>query len=225
MHWQIGRHFPIGKIICAVLAVSIIVALLCFAPIILSYFQNPSSSLSASYTSLTLREMMNHTATIEFGDTEYNFDYTGGFLFDSTFISGSQMHSPKKGNVYDEFGIEVKVSDVSSDYVSNYIVILVKPTVQNYMASLHYTKVDIALYETKAVNISSGLINKTNEYGFAYTQVTHPSFNEPQLEIQTATQSKVYYVVASFTIRDFDIEVRVYKIESGHMIIYVKPLY
>lgn len=137
----------------------------------------------------------------------------------------SKTYIPTEGKTYSDLGIEIKVSKVSSDYISNYIVILVKPTVQNYMASLHYTKVSIALYETKAVNISSGLINKTNQYWFSYTQITHPTFNEPQLTIRTNSQSKSYVVIAGFAIREFEIETRVYKIESGYMVIYVKPLY
>jgi hypothetical protein len=138
----------------------------------------------------------------------------------------SKVFSTIEGETYADCGIEIKISNMSSDYISNYLVILVKPTVQNYMfTQFRYTKVSVPLSYPQTINISSGLINKTNEYGFTYTQVTHPSFNEPQLEIQTSTQSKGYLVFAGETISDFDIETRVYKIESGYMVIYVKPLY
>ena len=213
-------------IIIFLLAVVLIGTLLWFAPNIMSYFQNSADSSNASYSSLTLRDGMNSTATLEFGDTEYNFAYTIGILSTSTFIGGSQTHwTPHKGEVYNELGIEVRVSDVASDYVSNYIVILVKPTIQNYMASLHYTRVNITLHGTRAVNISSGLINKTNQYWFLYTQITHPTLNEPQLTIGNASQQKTYFISVGKTIKEFEIETRVFKIESNYMVIYVKPLY
>jgi hypothetical protein len=226
------KFFPIKKAIGAVLAVIIIGAFIWYAPTILSFIQNLSqpstNSSNESYTKLTLRDLpiteVNATV-IEFGDTEYTFDFTGGFLFVNTFLGGSKMYTPHIGDIYRDLGIELKVANITSDYISDYIIVLVKPTVQNYSASLHYTKVTIALYETKAVNINSDLINKTNQYWFTYTQITHPSFYEPQLTIETASQSKDYLVVAGFTIRDLEIETRVFKIESGYMVIYVKPLY
>jgi hypothetical protein len=191
-----------------------------------SYFQNSlSSSYNAPYTSLTLRDGINGSATLDFGDTEYNFDYTGGILTDSTFIGGSQTHwTPQTGDVYKDFGIETRVSKVASDYISNYIVILVKPTIQNYMASLHYTKVEITSSQSTDVDISSGLINKTNHYSFTYL----PSPIDPKLQIDFSGQSKQYGIVAGwsgFSITDFDIEVKVFKAEPKYVIIYVKPLY
>jgi len=69
------------------------------------------------------------------------------------------------------------------------------------------------------------LINKTNQYLFAYTQIAYPSFYEPQLTLGTTSQSKDYVVFVGRTIKDFDIETRVCKIELGYIVIYVKPLY
>jgi len=216
------------KIGITLLAIMVMGALLWYAPTIISYFRTPTdSSDEYSYTNMTLRDLpLNevNATIIEFGDTEYSFRYLGGYLMVYAPFQ-SKTYIPTEGKTYSDLGIEIKVSKVGSDYISNYIVILVKPTIQNYMASLYYTKVSIALYESKAVNISSGLINKTNQYWFTYTQITHPTFNEPQLTIRTDSQSKSYVVIAGFTIREFEIETRVYKIESGHMIIYVKPLY
>jgi len=225
------KPFPVKKVIGGFLVVIIVGALLWYAPIIISYIQNLSSSTNSSnepYTELTLRDLpiteVNNTV-IEFGDTEYSFRYLGGYLMVYAPFQSKQYIS-SEGKTYNDLGIEIKVSKVSSDYISNYIIILVKPSVQNYMfTQFHYTKVNITLYQTKAVNISSGLINKTNQYWFSYTQIAHPSFNEPQLTIGTTSQSKSYVVIAGFTIKEFEIETRVYKIESGYMVIYVKPLY
>lgn len=218
-------------IIGLILAVIIVVALVWYAPTIISYFQNSSSNSSdASYTSLTLRETMNNSASIWFGDTKYDFGYSYGVLGVSTFYGGGKSYTPHKGDTYRDFGIEVKVSDVGSNYISNYIVILVKPTIQNYMASLHYTMVNLTLNEPTWVNITSGLVNETHQYGFRYLGIVWP-VSDPQLTIHTDTGEKTYRVTDSGSaiwnsdIKDFNIETRVYKIESAHMIIYVKPLY
>lgn len=221
-------------IVLGIVLIVIVGALLWFLAIP-SYFQNSSNfSYNAPYTSLTFRDGMNDSATLNFGDTEYTLTYAIGYLSDLTFIeqeTAPYTHVPHAGDVYREFGIEIAVSKVGSDYISNYIVILVRPTVQNYMASLYYTKVNITLNEFKSVNISSGLVNETHEYSFLYTQVMHPSFYEPQLTIHTETQEKTYDVSASGSalwsscIKDFNIETRVFKIESQYMVIYVKPLY
>jgi len=225
-----SKRRPMKKIIGVVTVVIIIGLLLWNAPTIISYVQNlssPTDSSNESYTELTLRDLpiseVNNTV-IEFGDTEYSFRYLGGYLMVYVPFQ-SKIYIPTEGKTFNDLGIEIKVSNVSSDYISKYIVILVKSTVQNYMASLYYTRVSIPLYQTKVVNISSGLINKTNQYWFSYSQITHPSFNEPQLTIRTTSQSKSYVVIAGFTIKEFEIETRVYKVESGYMIIYVKPLY
>jgi hypothetical protein len=174
---------------------------------------------------------MNNTATLEFGDTEYSFGYFyGSGLSVSTFIN-STLYMPHIGDTYTDFGIETKVANLTSDYISNYIVILVKPIVQNYMASLHYTEVNITLNQVTWVNISSGLVSETHKYGFMYTKVIHPTMYEPQLTIYAGTQQKTYYVYASGSymwstnIKDFNIETTVFKTESQYMVIYVKPLY
>jgi hypothetical protein len=217
-----------------VLGLIVIAALLWWsAPTIVSYFQNSASS-DNSYTSLTLRDKMNNTATLEFGDTEYSFAYYYGLGFSfSTFINNSGPYTAKIGDTYRDIGIEVKVKNITTDYISNYIVILVKPTVQNYMASLHYTLVNTTLNQVTWVYISSGLVSDeaTHKYGFMYTKVVHPTMYEPQLTIYADTQQKIYYVYASGSymwstnIKDFNIETTVFKTESQYMLIYVKPLY
>lgn len=229
---QTKKPFPVKKVIGLFLVVIIIGALLWYAPTIISYIQNLSSqptdsSDESSYTNMTLRDLplnrVNNTI-VQFGDTEYSFRNLMGYLMVYAPFQ-SKTYIPTEGKTYRDLGIEIKVSKVGSDYISSYIVILVKPTIQNYMASLHYTKVRMALYETKAVNISSGLINKTNQYWFTYTQVTHTTFSEPKLTIRTTSQSKEYIIYEWTAIREFEIQTRVYKIESGYMVIYVKPLY
>ena len=214
-------------IIILLLAVVVIGALLWFAPNIISYLQNPTNSSDASYTSLTLRDGINNTATLEFGDTEYSFSYNiPTHIFSIyTFLGGYELYEPHKGDTHRDMGIEVKVSDVASDYVSSYISLLVKPIIQNYSASLHYTKVTVGLGATKSVSISSGLVNMTKQYWFSYTLMTAASANRRQLTIEYASTQQTYFVVVNTTIRDFDMEVRVYKLESGYLVIYVKPLY
>lgn len=211
------------KLIALGIVVIVIVGALLWFLAIPSYFRSSSNS---SYTSLTLREGMNNTATLEFGDTEYSFNYVMGYLHVWTFIGGSKDYIPHRGDTYRDTGIEVKVSDINADYISNYIVILVKPTIQNYtFTQFRYTKVNLTLGYPQTVNISiagliDGLINKTNQYTFTYYRYVDPS-----LSIVTSSQSKGYLVFAGETIKDLDIETRIYKIESEYMVIYVTPWY
>jgi hypothetical protein len=216
----------------AILLIAITGALLWFL-VTPSYFQNSSSSSqNVPYTSLTLRTGINSTATVEFGDTDYTFSYyyyyphpEGSYLTVSTFIESNTHYRVNKGETYTDFGVETRVSYVGWDDISNYIAILVKPVVQNHAASLHYTRLNITLDQAASVNISSGLSNETHQYAFTYTQNTSAYNAVPQITIGTNSQEKTYPVSEGYMIRDLNVEVRIYKIESGHMIIYVKPLY
>ncbi len=124
---------------------------------------------------------MNSSATLEFGDTEYGSGYQASFLSCGT-IFNTTTHTPHNGDTYRDFGIEVKVNDIASDYLSNYIVISVKPLILNYAASLHYTRLNLTLNEAQFVNISSGIVNETHEYAFMYV-----IFNLPNTYVQTHT--------------------------------------
>jgi hypothetical protein len=219
------------------IVVVVIGALLYYAPAIVSFVQTLSSS-NASYTSLMVREY--REPILDFGDTEYSFylysNESVWVFYVNTFIGGRAQHTPSIGDTYRDFGIEIRVSIITSDYVSNYMVILVKPTVQNYMASLHYTRMNITFGKTEEVNISSGLTNETNSYSFTYSarvysQVTQTfqSTSEPQLEIQSINQTEDYPLYSLYgtqnTKWDFNIEVDVFKVDSSYIVIYVKPLY
>jgi len=210
--------------------------LLYFSPTIISFVQNPSSSTSynAPFTSLTLRDGThgtNHTATLDFGDTEYNFEYSMGGFTVSTFIeSGYKPYSPHDGDVYKVWGIEIDVSNVATDYISNYIVFLAKPTVQNYMASLHYTEVNITLNNDVAVNISSGLTNETHQYDFMYVlRYKVGAVESTNLEIQTDGNRTDVTVAVGFigpiAIDVLNVEIATFRLEPQYMVIYVKPLY
>jgi hypothetical protein len=223
-------------IIGLVLAVIIVGALVWYAPTIISYFQNSSSSSSdASYTTMTLRDGMNSSASLEFGDTEYGFGYQASILGCGT-IFNTTTYIPHKGDTYRDFGIEVKVDDIASDYLSNYIVISIKPLILNYAASLHYTRLNLTLNEAKYVNISSGIVNETHEYAFMYV-----IYSLPNSYIQTHTTGlRVYsegkdktYQIWNFTDRpfisdstaEFHIETIFLRMKSEYLIFYVKPLY
>jgi hypothetical protein len=220
------------KLIILGLVLVIIGAFLWFS-VLPSYFQNStSSSHNVPYTSITLRDGTygtNNTATLDFGDTEYTFEHTyfGSFIV-STFTQLSETYTPQAGDIYTYCGIEINVANVTSDYISKYIMFLVKPTVENYMASLHYTKLNITLSSLGiVVNISSGLTNETHEYAFMFVK---PAWYQYELEIQTTSppiQSKDYEVLGGedLTASDFNIEVRVFQVNSEYMVIYVKPLY
>jgi hypothetical protein len=76
------------------------------------------------------------------------------------------------------------------------------------------------------VNISSGLTNETHQYTFTYFS--------SDLFVASSSQTKEYSISTGTSIstgvngdaeKDFNIEIRVYKIEAKYLIIYVKPLY
>jgi len=168
--------------------------------------------------------------TVEFGDTKYYFGYTGGMIGISAPFQYDSIMSPEIGHSYKTLGVEIKVANVSSDYISNFVVIMVKPTVTNYMFSTyHYTKVNIPIEDERTVDISSGLISETNQFTFAYASApAFPSYGAT-LIVRTSSQSKQYSTYAGLIIpeaeNDFNIEIHVYQADSSKMIIYVKPLY
>ena len=213
--------------IVAIFAVAIIIVVLLWSDSIIALFvpnNSQSQTTNTSYTELTLRH--GNTTLIEFGDTEYSISYfSGSFLKVSTPLKSEFYQQLSEGKVFRDLGLEIKVSKMDSDYISEYIVILVKPTIQNYMASLFYTKVSLPLDSTRTVSISSGLIDKTNEYWFLYSQNVYPLATENKLTIGKGSQSETYNVAAGYTIKLFEIETRVYKVKSDYMVIYVKPLY
>ena len=85
-----------------------------------------------------------------------------------------------------------------------------------------YTKVNMTSGEATTVSISSGLINKTNKYYFTYTG----NYNKyAYFTISNGSQLKSYFLGEGNTATDFDIEVRIYKVEPQYMVVYVKPLY
>ena len=174
----------------------------------------------------------NYTEPIELGDAEYYFSYTT-FIFREINIyapfNSYSIQNPKIGTSYEKLGLEVKIANVSSDYISDYVVIKVRPITENYMfATYRYTKVDIPLGDTRTVNISSGIIEKTNQYSFRYVVASLSGYGG-ELAIKTSSQSRQYTAYSGLIVAeaksDFDIEISVFKVDSNNMVIYVKPLY
>jgi hypothetical protein len=180
------------------------------------------------------------TSTLEFGDTEYNLGYSsefGGIIAVLIPFQSDSIQYPEVGQTYNIFGLEIKVDNISSDYISNYAVIEVKSTVANYMFSTyHYYKVNITNYPlvesgppsnySVTVNISSGIINETRQYTFSYY--------EGFLTVWNSSMTKVYEIPTATNIitgvygdpeTDFDIQIRVYEVEPEYLVIYVMPLY
>jgi hypothetical protein len=173
----------------------------------------------------------NYTEPLKLGDAEYYFSYTTLFYREINVnapFTIDKIENPKAGDLYQGLGIEVKVANVSSDYISDYVVIKIRPTTDNYMFSTYrYTKVDIPLGYTKTVDISSGLINKTNQYTFQY--LFAPSAHSAELAVKTDVLSKRYSAYVGLIVaearNDFEIEISVFKADSNRLVLYVKPLY
>jgi hypothetical protein len=222
----------ITLVLIVLVVVSVIGSLLWYAPNIISQIQNSSSSSSsitdASYTTLFIRSP-NYSEPVEFGDTEYFFIYIVGQISINAPFTSDLIQNPKVGTSYEGLGIKLMVANVSSDYISDYVVIKVRPIVENYMFSTYYlTKVDIPIGDVRTVDISSGLINKTNQYTFHYAFAPKP-FGSATFVVKTSSLSKQYSAYVGLIVaeakNDFDIEIRVFKADSNHMVIYVKPLY
>lgn len=119
------RHFPIGKVIGLSLLIVLVGVFLWNAPTIISTVQNLFSQ--SSYTKLTL--VVGQYTVYDHGDNHYVFawrlllaDSPNLFVVSTGFQT--QTFSTTQGATYTSLGLEIKVSEVHTDY----IVLLVKPT-------------------------------------------------------------------------------------------------
>jgi hypothetical protein len=186
------RHFPFGKVVGALLVVIVMGALLWYGPAIISYVKDYSAQ--SSFTKLTLMNSP-HSTKVQFGGIDYDFSYSvqndQGYLgVEDSLLETKLYTNPTNGSDYKDIGIEIQVSEVYSDH----IVVLVKPTIQNYLAQLGYTKMTIANGQYQTVNFSE------NEYIFAYAYTLVNSYNQgmvnvPELTITTSLlQTEQYYL-------------------------------
>ena len=78
------------------------------------------------------------------------------------------------------------------------------------------------------MSISSGLINQTNQYTFQYLFAPSTGISADLL-VKTDSLTKQYSAYVGLIVAqardDFNVEIRVFKADSNHMVIYVKPLY
>lgn len=211
------RPFPTKKVAGILLAVVVIGALLWYAPTIISFIQN------SSYTKLTLTKNSStfpNSTTLTFGNIDYSFSYVWQnnqyFLsVGDSILEGKSYPQPTNSSVYRDFGLEIKVSEADS----NQIVLLVKPTVQDYLASLSFKKMTITQGQYQTVNFSG------NEYTIGYLQ--NPPYYVNELIVTTSLlQSRQYSISSSQIVScDLGLEIRVYKATTAYAIIYVKPSY
>jgi hypothetical protein len=175
----------------------------------------------------------NYTEPIKLGDAEYSFNYNTLFYREINVvapITSDKIENPKVGDTYKGLGIEVKVTDVSSDYLSDYVVIKIRSTTDNYMFSTYrYTKVELPIANMKTVSISSGIINQTNQYTFQYfSPPTHLGISG-DLKVSSDSLTKHYSAYLNQRIpeakNDFNIEIYIFRMDSSHMVLYVKPMY
>jgi hypothetical protein len=223
------KSIAIGLIIVLILGVAIGYFLQKGIPNLSTSNSNQTANSSdASYTSLTITSE-NTNNTIDFGDTIYNFMYIGGEIGVSIPWQSDTIQVPQVGHTYQIFGVEIKVENISSNYLYDYVTMLVKPTVANYMFSTyHETMVKIPLYQSSTVDISSGIIDETNQYTFEY--VFPPSGSvSATLIVSNSSQSKQYDAYVGLNVvqaeQDFNIKISVFSADSNNLIIYVSPLY
>jgi len=221
------RAIPIKKIVGASMVLVILGIFLWYGPTIVSMIQNLSSQNAndkdSSYTRLTLIKNAStfpNFTTLAFGDIDYSFSYVWQnnqyfLLVSNSILEGKSYSQPTNGSVYRDIGMEIKVSEV----YSNRIVLLVKPTVQDYLASLSFKKMTIAQGQYQTVNFSG------NEYTIGYFQ--SPPYYVNELTVSTPFfQSRQYSITSSQIVScDLGLEIRVYKAATEYAIIFVKPSY
>jgi len=222
------KPFPIKKIVAVLMGITILSILLWYGlPIIFLMMQNSPSqnpSPQSSYTTLTLVKSSSPSppqiTTVTFGDVDYSFSYVWQnnqyfLLVSNSILEGKTYLQPTNGSVYGDIGIEIKVSEA----YSNQIVLLVKPTVQDYLASLSFKKLTIAQGQYQAVSFSG------NEYTIGYLQ--NPPYYVNDLIVTTPLlQSRQYSITSSQIVScDLGLEIRVYKATTTYAIIFVKPSY
>jgi len=206
------------KIAAIVTVLVILGVFIWYSPTIISTVQNYFSQ--SSYTKLTLVRSSSPSpanfTTLTFGEIDYSFGYSrDGFLCVSNSLLEGKAYRPENGSVYKDIGIEVRVSEVHSDY----IVLFVKPTLQDYLAQTGFRKLTIAQGQYQTV------IFNGNEFTIAYFQ--KPPYNVSTLIVTTPLLlSREYYIFSSQILNcDLGLEIRIYKATSQYTIIFVKPLY
>jgi hypothetical protein len=207
------RHFPVGKAVGLLLAVGIIGALLWYSPNIISMIQNYSSG--SSYSQITVS--IYNSTSLQFGGIDYFFQmgftqqYQGiGYLSVWDSLVESKGYNITEGAIYRDFGIEMKVKELHPDYA----VLLVKATVQNYLAESGFTKLTIA--EGQMQNLTFG----SNMYTVAYSQA-HLYVTTPLFQYRDYLLTSVPTTIHS----DLGLEIRVSNIAIGHVVVFVKPTY
>jgi hypothetical protein len=207
------RRFPIGKAIGVVLAIMIIGALLFYSPNIISMIQNYSSS--SSYTQITAS--IYNSTSLQFGGVDYFFEmgftqqYQGvGYLIVWDSLVESKDYNITAGAIYRDFGIEMKVKELHPDYA----VLLVKPTVQNYLAESGFTKLTIAEGQIQTLSFDGN--NYTVSYSQAHLYVATPLFQYRDY-LLTSVPTTIH--------SDLGLEIRVSSIAIGHVVVFVKPSY
>ena len=226
------RSIPIKKIVGASMVLVILGVFLWYSPTIISMLQNLSSqntssqnpsNQDSSYTKLTLIKNSSpnpNFTTLTFGDIDYSFSYAWQnnqyfLLVCNSILEAKSYLQPTNGSVYRDIGIEIKVSGA----YSNQIVLLVKPTVQDYLASLSFKKLTIAQGQYQTVNFSG------NEYTIGYLQ-NLPYYANKLIVMTPLLQSREYYIISSQIVScDLGLEIRVYKATTEYAMIFVKPSY
>lgn len=195
---------PIKKIIAVLLAVIIVGFVLWKSPMIISFFQ--SYLVHSPYTEVTV--VRGEFPTVQFGDTEYTFAFRYENIGVSTPLFESETFPAIENKTHTVFGIKIKISEVQS----NNVTLLIKTIIEDYLAQSPYRKLTIASGQYQRVNFSG------NQYTFSYFD-DKIAFSTPLMEY------KEYQAQESTIHRDLGVEIRVYKVSSDYVILFVKPLY
>jgi hypothetical protein len=204
---------PIKKIVAVVMIVAISVVLFWYSPIIFDTFFKGSS-----YTELTVMNnaIYSNTTSIHLGGIDYFFGYMWqpslgfGHLSMWNSLVESTSYNLTEGATYRDFGIETRVKEIRPEFT----VLLVKPTVQNYLGESGFTKLTIAKGQFQTVSFSGN--NYTISSYDGHIGVVAPLFQFRDYRLD---------VVPTIIHCDLGLEIRVSDITIEYVIIFVKPLY
>jgi hypothetical protein len=208
------RSMPIKKIVVVFMAVAILGVFLWYSPTIISMIQEYFSE--SSYTKLTVMNNSYNRTTIQFGGVDYFFAYFWqpslgfGHLGMWNSLVESNGYNLTEGAVYRDFGIEMKVKEIRPEYT----VLLVKPTVQNYLVGSGFTKLTIAEGQIQNISFSG------NDYIISYSQ-GHIYVNAPLFKFRDYPLTIVPTIIHC----DLGLEIRVFNITKEYVTIFVKSTY
>ena len=222
------KPLPLRKILAVAAVATILILSFLFIPKLIPII--PTSQTLNGYTELRLTRDYSPSptrTTVKVGDLDYMFLYDwGGFLsVINSLGEGKGYGKPVNGSVYNDYGMELQITQVSEDQLT--LLIRGNP---NYFSQTGYTRLTIAQGQTQTITFSG------NEYTIAHLQETGTVYNQGVPAYQATVsylvvatpllQNRKYYATNGSLIDcDLGLTIKVYKTLPEYITLYTKPSY